>query len=351
MEEIVIRLLKEDDIQQINDLYHRAYGVVRSNEKFRWEFLEGPAGPSIYVVAVDPATNKVVGTQCAIPLYVVNAAGARILTAKSEDTLVDVGYRGRSIFEKMYELLFDECRKAGIVSVWGFTYAVKPFRKLGFDIPFACNFGLIAFNANAFTYLNSLKEKRPASEKLKIAALVVASRIKYLFHLGGQSLKAYKIIKGVQETLEELTPLSAGAFSLQLDLKFMGWRLRSNPYPNNHLYYSLVDASNRQVASVICSHSKNVSYIMHMAFDSKIDHSTKQRFLNAAIKDLSGKTDIVRFWGFTHNDTGNSEIELLKGSGFIFTNQGISFVWKKLGETGSLDVKDFVLSRMASQGT
>jgi hypothetical protein len=352
MEEIEIRLLKEDDIGSINDLYEKAYGIDRSRTKFIWEFQEGPAGPAIYVVAVDVNLNKVVGTQCAIPLYVTNSSGARILTAKSEDTLVDAAYRGRNIFEKMYALLFDECRKAGIVAIWGFTYAIKPFAKLGFEIPFRCDFGLIVFDSlNGYKYFESLKKKRPFLEKLKIAVLVLASRLKYGIHIGFRATEGYSISKDVQADLEELTPSQPGAFFLHHNSKFLGWRLRDNPYPNNHLYYSLINESGKRAGSVICSNDADVAYLMHMVFARNLSEETKRHFLNAVIADVSEKTNVLRFWGFTHNEAGREEIELLKGSGFVFTDQGISFVWKKLDERSSLNAKNFVLSRMASQGT
>jgi hypothetical protein len=352
MAEIVIRLLGEGDIRQVNALYQKAYQIDRSNEKFKWEYQQGPAGRAIYVVAVDPETNRVVGTQCAIPLYVTNASGERILTAKSEDTLVDSGYRGRNIFERMYALLFDECRKARIVAIWGFTYAIKPFRKLGFDIPFHCDFGLIAFNfTGAYKYFEGLKDKRSLAEKIKIAGLMAASRMKYILRIVSASIEGYKMSNDMQVSLEDLIPSERGVFFLLHDLKFLGWRLRDNPYPNKHLYYSLVDDSGKQTASVICSHSGNVAYIMHMFFAPELPEQTKEHFLNAVVGDLSRKTTVLRFWGFIHNDTGRREVELLKKAGFVFTNQGISFVWKKLDETSSLNVNNFALSRMAAQGT
>jgi hypothetical protein len=303
-------------------------------------------------VAVDPDTKQVIGTQCAIPLYVTNASGEKILTAKSEDTLVDSAYRGRNIFEKMYALLFDECRRAGIVAIWGFTYAIKPFNKLGFDIPFKCDFGLIVYYSGAaYKYLDSLKAGRTFAEKVKIAVLVTMARLKFIFKPGLPAPKGYSISKEVQGSLETLPPPQPGVFYLQLDSKFLEWRLRANPYPNKHLYYSLIDNSGKQAGSVICSQAAEVSYIMHMAFAHELPDETKLQFLNSVIHDLALQTSVLRFWGFTHNNTGKQEIALLRRSGFMFTAQGISFVWKKLDETSSLDVMNFALSRMASQGT
>lgn len=352
MDEIEIRLFREEDIRSINDLYEKAYRIDRSTLKFKWEFQQGPAGPAIYVVAVDSKLNRVVGTQCAIPLYVTNAAGARILTAKSEDTLVDPGYRGRSIFERMYAMLFDECRKTGVVAIWGFTYAIKPFAKLGFEIPFRCNFGLMVFDIiRGYNYLNTLKAKRSIIEKAKVAALALASRLKYGIHIRLRNTSGYTISRDLQTDIAELVPEQPGVFFLLHDSKFLGWRLRDNPYPNNHLYYSLVNDSGKRLGVVVCSHSTEISYIMHLAFERNLPDKTRRHFLNEVISDVSKKTDVLRFWGFTHNETGLEEIDLLKRSGFIFTDQGISFVWKKLDEKSSLSVINFALSRMASQGT
>lgn len=352
MEEIVIRLLREEDIPGIGNLYSKAYKINRSNDKFRWEFQSGPAGPAIYVVAVDPKLNRIVGTQCAIPLYVIDASGNRILTAKSEDTLVDSDYRGKSIFEKMYALLFEECSKAGIVAIWGFTYALKPFTKLGFDIPFHCDFGLIAFKTGgAYRYFNSLKDQRTAGEKFKIFGLVTASRTKYRFKSRNIHVNGYTISKHEIDSLEALAPALQNNFYLQLDQKFLDWRLKNNPYPNSHLYYSLIDDSGKRQASVVCSFTPQVSYVMHLAFDGQLPEETRQRFVSAVIADLSEKTDTVRFWGFSHNETGRYEVALLKKAGFMFTGKGISMVWKKLDEKSALKVEDFALSRMAAQGT
>lgn len=351
MAEIVIRLLQERDIRQINDLYQKAYEVNRPAGKFKWEFQQGPAGPAIYVVAVDPEANRVIGTQCAIPLYVTNGSGDKILTAKSEDTLVDPDYRGRSVFEKMYALLFDECRRAGIVAIWGFTYAIKPFKELGFDIPFRCDFGMLVFDpGRTFNYLNSLKAERTITEKVKIAGLIALSRLKYIFQ-GNVSSKGLRISKDLQTDLANLPPNQPGVFYLRLDSKFLEWRLRTNPYPNSHLYYALVDNAGSQVGSVVCSRTAEVSYIMHLAFARELPEGVKVNFINSVTRDLLTKTAVLRFWGFTHNETGKKEISLLKKAGFFFTNQGISFMWKKLDETSSLDVRNFGLSRMAAQGT
>lgn len=91
-DQIEVRLANDGDIDQINAFYNRIYGKNRTKEQFIWEFNSSPAGKALYIIAEHG--TKIVGTQCAIPYYVINGKNETILSAKSEDTLVDPEYRG-----------------------------------------------------------------------------------------------------------------------------------------------------------------------------------------------------------------------------------------------------------------
>src|SRR5947207_3116997 len=101
--ELEIRLIRPEEYTFANDLYNTVYGSKREFSRFEWEFLHAPFGKAIYVVAIDKnkSGNPVIGTQSAIPIILLNSKGDEILTAKSEDTLLDPSYRGKKIFEKM----------------------------------------------------------------------------------------------------------------------------------------------------------------------------------------------------------------------------------------------------------
>lgn len=126
---IRIRLLLDSEYATVNEVYNEAYGNIRPLDSFKWEFVNGPWGKAIYVIAEDleKQGNKIIGTQSAIPMVFINGKGETVLTAKSEDTFVHPDYRGHKLFDRMYELLFSECKNAGIQYLWGFTYARKPF--------------------------------------------------------------------------------------------------------------------------------------------------------------------------------------------------------------------------------
>lgn len=96
-----------------------------------WQFFD-PAlpAPGILVGAWDGA--RLAGTQGFIPTAA-KLGGEEVLSVKSELTLVDSRYRGQGLFDGMYKLGLELCAAAGIACAWGFTSAVKPFQKAGFD--------------------------------------------------------------------------------------------------------------------------------------------------------------------------------------------------------------------------
>ncbi len=77
--------------------------------------------------------GRLVGTQALIPMIAL-MNGEKILSAKSEYTLLDPICRGLGVFSNMYSVVFDWAKDNGISCIWGFTSAVKPFQKAGFQI-------------------------------------------------------------------------------------------------------------------------------------------------------------------------------------------------------------------------
>jgi N-acetylglutamate synthase-like GNAT family acetyltransferase len=343
---ITYRLANTNDIDPINALYNRVYKRNRTKEEFNWEFNSAPAGKAIYVIALDK--EKVVGTQCAIPYYFVNGKEEKILTAKSEDTLVDPAYRGKSIFEKMYALLFEESKKAGIQLIWGFTYAVKPFKKLGFEIPFRSCLGILVLKPNkAYSYLSSLNPKNSLIDKFKILGLSYKSYFDFCF---------LKKVRSTLRSSNERIPLNSVALNyladtnytgLLLDENFLNYRLYNNPYSKNYFQFSVFENGKLRF-SAFYTINNGVGYILHLYLTS----SDESDF----IKQLIFETDLknchtIRFWGFTHNTISNAEIKLLKKNKFTFIHRGISFVGLNLEPKFSTDLTTLHVSRLASQGT
>jgi len=195
---IQMKLLKDEELPLANQFFNDVYKTNRSFETFRWEFIDGPFGKAIYVGAIDDTfpQTKVVGIQCAIPIELISTSGKIVLTAKSEDTLVDPSYRGQKIFEKMYDVLFEESKKAGIKYIWGFTPAEKAFSRIGFDIPFKTQQALaVTQPMNAYRYLASLNTQNKRKQKIQIFGLSALTWMKTLF-TGNSGTRGYTIVEG-----------------------------------------------------------------------------------------------------------------------------------------------------------
>lgn len=358
---IAISLLDVSDIDEVNNFHNRLYNDHRTEAQFTWEFFHAPAGKAIYVIAKDVDTQKIVGTQCAIPIELITDKGETLLTGKSEDTLVDPAYRGLNIFENMYNLLFEKCREHGIYYLWGFTTAKKPFLKLGFEIPFDHSQSLMVRNISAaYSYLRKLNQKNDLVARIKIAGLCLFSRIMSTKRKFNNSTLLDKTFPSVAHTTllatgnAHLIPVvSEKGFWIKQDLPYLNWRILTNPY-HPSIFNVTFSGQSGNVAHLNFNHHKDgIWYLINDAYAGLLTHAQKSAMLSKAItlliNDKSKQVKLIRTWDFTHNAFGLKEIAVRKQAGFVHLDRGISFVWKKLGDD-LLQATDFNLARMASQG-
>ena len=348
---IVLRLLQENEIQLANDFFNHIYKTTRSIENFRWEFVNGPYGKAIYVVAIDDTIitqTKIVGIQCAIPLEFISTEGKTVRTAKSEDTLVDPSYRGQKIFERMYEMLFKECSKAGIKYIWGFTPAQKAFERIGFEIPFKTEQALLVFNpVKAYAYLKNLNPQNKTADKLKILALCILSFLK--------GLKIYFIKKGDLIPSSEKTNLQffqdSGPdreyYTLHESKAYLSWRLTDNPFNNNYKSY-LLKKSDKVVGDAIINHRKDVSYIKRFYLNSV---EASHLFLTSLCMEcLGNNSPLIRALCFNSNDLHRSQGRDLTRIGFTYLKRGNYFVWKSLDPQNEIKPEQVFINRLFTQG-
>lgn len=358
---IAISLLDIADIEEVNNFHNRIYNDQRTEAQFMWEFFHAPAGQAIYVIAKDAETQRIVGTQCAIPIDLITDKGETIRTGKSEDTLVDPAYRGMQIFENMYDLLFDQCRKQGMAYLWGFTTAKKPFMKLGFEIPYDHSQALMVRNiSSAYRYLRKLNPKTDLVAQLKIAGLCMYSWIMSMRRNFNNTTLLDKTYPAVTHTTllatgnDHLIPVVAeSGFWIRQDLPYLSWRILSNPYHPN-IFNVTFSADSGNVAHLNFNHHKDgVWYLINDAYAGLLTPAQKSAMLSKAItlliNDKTKPVRLIRTWDFTHNAYGLKEVEVRKQAGFVHLDRGISFVWKKLGDD-ILKATDFNLTRVASQG-
>lgn len=129
---IEYRLLKRKDLASIAALHGELYPRRKSVSALEWEFFSfSLPQASILIGAFDG--NNLVGTQGFIPA-VIRYQGNKLLSFKSELTLLKPEYRGKGFLKSMYECGIQFSEEMGAICVWGFTSAIKPLSQAGFKI-------------------------------------------------------------------------------------------------------------------------------------------------------------------------------------------------------------------------
>ncbi len=352
---VTYRIATKDDYTEINNFHNRIKGIGRTIEEFNWEFENGPFGPSLYIIAED--NNKIIGTNCVIPIEFVLSNGETISTGKSEDTLVDPAYRGQKIFYKIYEVLFEESEKKGINVIWGFTSAYKPFSNLGFEIPYE---HIQAVSVNrilaSYRYLSKLNIKNGIADKVKILGLCCLAKLKNLKLSGGSINGSYQIkaeqnlTTGFEELIVKNLSENLNQFAIRQTPAYQQWRVYDNP--NYDESYSFGIYQNEKLVGVILynKNKNNIVFLNQVIFDVSVPSNERAKILRRTTK-LMFKNGIalIRGWQFTHNDFSLNELNVLTKSGFFIVRRGVGLVWKNLGDS-KLQANNFVISRLATQG-
>lgn len=360
VKQINYSLLDESDIDEVNDFYNRTYGSSRTREMFLWEFYNAPAGKAVYIIARDAENNLLVGTQCAIPIWLTDAEGRKILSGKSEDTLVHPGYRGMKIFDRMYEMLFSECKKAGIFYIWGFTSAIKPFSKVGFEAPFAHSQFLISYKAfSAARYLIALNPKNTAASKLKIHLLTIFASFKRAFTAAVSLPAGFSCVTANASQRVSLAGLQKEAFRsnengfyIYEDEAYLDWRLKNNPYSAG-IRHCLFYKEDKIAASIIYNyHKDNTWYLVQALWSDALDEPVRKAMLARSLAELKKHAPVamVRGWNFSNNKIAISEKETIERTGGVHLERGIALVWIDLTGEKRRNPSSFMLSRMATQG-
>lgn len=357
-------LLKSEDIDQVIDFYNSVHNSERDRAKFEWEFSKSDAGESIYIIARDIKTQKIIGTQAAIPYLLETSGGDLILSAKSEDTLLDSKYRGLKIFDNMYSELILECQKRGICFLWGFTSAIKPFAKIGFEIPFVHSQTVLVFDIlNSFYHLSSLNKKNNLFQKLKIFGLSLLSRLKFLFfntfmNIFYSKQLTYYIGKDLniinEDILKKMKLKESKLFTLNKSLNFFRWRVTENPYANNSVFIYIMVENKFPSLFVFSSNKDGIWSILDEMYSDELSNFDKKMVLKKAIEllklDKYNKVDLLRSWEFSHNSFSKKLLINKKMLGLTHVQKGVSFVWLNLSNESKISVKDIVLSKLSSQG-
>lgn len=352
---VTYRLATTSDYPKINEFHNRIDKPNRTIQDFNWEFLEGPFGASIYVIAEDKA--EIVGTNCVIPIDLITSSGNIIKSGKSEDTLVDPRYRGQNIFQNIYSFLLEECKKKDIMIIWGFTSATKAFKKIGFEVPFYQHQGLAVHGViPSYNFLKKLNSKNKFSDKCKIFGLTLYSFFKFKLSLKKQNFGFSLQEKIDDDNFSELLiqhnlTSSKECFAIHQNSSYQKWRIYNNP--NYFKKHTFLIFNQEQVCVGIVevnSTKEYISFINQSTFHPNLTDEMKVEIIQSITKLLFKMGSInVRNWLFNSSELNIKETNTFQKSGYFFLERGMALVWKNLDET-NVNPFDFYLSRIASQG-
>ena len=239
---IDVKVLSKSQIQELLDFHNSYYGDNRIPEQWIWQYRTYNPDKVVFVVAHDD--GKLIATQAMMPFYM-NVGGERILTGKSENTLLLPEYRGKNIMENLYRYAIDRCKEIGMKTIWGFTPAVKAFQKFGFST-FSLPENHSRTGLNLFSCLASAFNQRGSSSLNRRLLSTAKNGFDYLRGLRYIPFErllntSHRVIKlPVSEKytndLDRLKQRHLCSINPFLDDDFINWRIKKHPLFNYSEY-------------------------------------------------------------------------------------------------------------------
>jgi len=367
-----VRLIQESEIDECNAMHNAYYGKNRTAAQWRWEFARWrlPDGSIPYAIVQD--AGRIVGTQALIPIRFIDADGV-FLTAKSEDTLIDPGYRGKNLFGSMYELLFRVAREGGVQCIWGFTPARGAFTKAGFDFPADTSQLLLAFSPACL--LDNFTQQGSSQPPLKRVlygaagmAAVAGSAMQRILQSSSKPQRegaaAGIRVAALDAVPEEVTDLSHRfaarwpGITIFRDAAFYRWRLRDNPHTPSSLLGAYAGGKLVGIVAFVLNRS-GMGFIVDVIAcnaDEALDRTVIGMLLGEASTRLRTMgASCVRAWSVSDHPFDQLVRQAAKTQGFFHLKRGHGVVRYTRDATDRAaplnDIRQWYVTRLYSEGT
>lgn len=336
----------DKELEEVNAFFNRIHGSNRSMEQFRWQFRESPHGSGFHIVARGQ-NGEIAGIQAGMPTYF-QKGEQRILTMKSEDTLVSPDHRGMGVFAAMYSSFIEECKRRKAAAIWGYTKAIKPFAKVGFDVPFHHAQSLIVFRPRrAYAYFSRLDPNGNLKKRAAIGAMIALAFVK-------RQLPRTHATTSINLTSRSgWTPIvqdSQDVFKIADDQNFIEWRLKQNPNWEDPIFIEIFSSDEVLLQCCFNIHENGIGYISHYrCFTTDLSLRSKAMAKAVArLRQIQPKIVACRDWTFEFNEANLSHIKALERAGWLSVKKGIGFVWMDFNET--FDIQKLHLTRLSTEG-
>lgn len=338
------------------DIIAFANGVLAHEVNAKvWDWEFGKNKGAVFTVAKDG--DVIAGTQSMLSEDICKD-GKRIKAAKSETSYLSGDYRGKKIFEQLYELAIQETVKNGTEVIWGFTPAVKAWKKnLGFYV-----YEESMSNTVLYTYSCDMQNAiAKSSNALYGFAKYFKFRGQYNSFLGrckqflNTSIKLdasskLKSTDDLDQLYQQINNATKGLIHLCMDERFVNWRVNNNPVLQ---YKQLYFYSGSELAGyVMYTISKDHLSIADATYN--LDENILKYMLSYLVSHHK-EAFTIEYWGnraSVINDVIFDTLEKLGGSTQL--DKGRNFVCQlyndKLARPGFEDMSKWYINGLWTEG-
>ena len=318
IEELKYRQATAEDYEAILVLYNDAYQMKRPVSDLQWLYDDNPMGQGTLFIAT--IKDTVIGMQ-GIVKYQFWKAQNVIDTYKSEDSLIHADYRGKGVYKKLYQMVFDFI---GEVPIWGLTDKKTILERTG--LPSEKRFNLAAA-VNSFVSPSLFHGERKVWAKtllynsLRLLSLIdrKPNASKNSYHT--ESITAFADIEAFGRSLSDQYP-DVQVPILSQDI--IHWRLPDNPKVIDWKVFAMRDSTNDiKALSLITFYGKKCRWLSSYFH---IDVSTPDR--SQHIQDVQKKLFdqgivMIEQWLFDTSVLSEDISTLMHSNGFHHVKKGL----------------------------
>lgn len=290
----------EADLARFQECF-RDNGMPRDLSLLRWQYRDHPAGRLLVDFAVDPGEDgERIGAIYAVFPVAFKIGDETHLAAQSLDTLTDAAYRGRGLFVKLAEDVYERCRADGVALVYGFPNGNSAhgfFGRLGWTSLDPVPFLFRPLRTRYF--LKNVPRVGGALSALPDVALPLPSRPRLA---ASQRIAPLPDFDGRVDRLWEA--FSRGIpVAIQRGSEYLRWRISSKPGEEYHAF-GLFEGDALKglvVYTVKEKHGGRVGYVMELIHDPSLPAASKH-LLRHAVRDMGERrADVVLAWSLDHS--------------------------------------------------
>jgi GNAT superfamily N-acetyltransferase len=359
--DVKIREVAESDTEKAFSLHNETFHVSRSPKDWLWEYKANHPECSVFLIA--EAEGRIIGTQGMIPIPL-NIRGKKGLTGKSENAFVDRSYRGRDLFQKMYDRAVTMCGERGMCCVWGLTRNKLVSKVLRDKFHFAVYEDVIqtyalTLRGGALPEVIQTKVRTRFATALVWSSYIYSLLCRYTFSgaLNSSNIREGKdvVIENDARTENDLKQLydrlrlkHDRLIHVEQDSSYLTWRLVNNP----SLQYTTYFLYERGMLKAYCylNIKDEIAHITDFTCEDRINGAI---LLKRVIHDLrKQRARFVLFMGNPSNPLTSLTLALIKRIGFLrLSILQFSFVLKNIScEVNISDLQDWYINGLWTEG-